>query len=147
MPPFSCHIVLYITSHHTAQLAHGVSHFVRFVEALWASGRPATALAVQRARCAGGGASSSGGGSFDGSSSLREAQVLLRVQLGCGLLAEGFCDARRHCSQVCECAWVSERAAHEHLSTCIWCFGVCMCVDVDKDRISPADAFDAWLGG
>lgn len=69
-----------------------LSAVARFVEALLAAGRPATALAVQRARCAGGGGSSS--------SSLREAEVLLRVQLGCGLLAEAFCDLRRHCSQV-----------------------------------------------
>jgi hypothetical protein len=26
--------------------------------------------------------------------------VLLRVQLGCELLSEGFCDLRRHCQQV-----------------------------------------------
>jgi hypothetical protein len=63
----------------------------RFVEALLQAGRPATALAVQRARCAGG---------SSGSSSLNEAEVLLRVQLGCGLLAEAFCDLRRHCNEV-----------------------------------------------
>lgn len=65
----------------------------RFVEELLQVGRPATALAVQRARCAGSGASSS-------SSSLNEAEVLLRVQLGGGLLAEAFCDLRRHFNQV-----------------------------------------------
>jgi hypothetical protein len=73
---------------------------LRFVEALLQAGRPATALAAQRARCAGG-SSSSGG-----SSSLNEAEVLLRVQLGCGLLAEAFCDLRRHCTQVCVCVCV-----------------------------------------
>lgn len=65
----------------------------RFVEALLQAGRPTTALAVQRARCAGGSSGSSSG-------SLNEAEVLLRVQLGCGLLAEAFCDLRRHCNQV-----------------------------------------------
>ena len=64
----------------------------RFVEALLVAGRPSTALAVQRARCAG---SSS-------SSSLAEAVVLLKVQLGCGLLAEAFSELHRHCSQVCD---------------------------------------------
>lgn len=69
---------------------------IRFVESLLLAGRPATALAVQRARCAG--SCSSGGGSSSGG--LKEAQVLLRVQLGCGLLPEAFCDVRRHCEQV-----------------------------------------------
>lgn len=31
---------------------------------------------------------------------MNEAEVLLRVQLGCGLLAEAFCDLRRHCNEV-----------------------------------------------
>lgn len=78
---------------------------IRFVEALLQAGRPATALAVQRARCAGG-SSSSGG-----TSSMNEAEVLLRVQLGCGLLAEAFCDLRRHCTQVCVCLVDSDRFA------------------------------------
>jgi hypothetical protein len=75
----------------SAMLCHATC---RFVEVLLQAGRPATALAVQRARCAGGSSGSSG------SSSLNEAEVLLRVQLGCGLLAEAFCDLRRHCSEV-----------------------------------------------
>lgn len=50
---------------------------------------------MQRARCAGGGSASG-----SGSNSLNEAEVLLRVQLGCGLLSEAFCDLRRHCRQV-----------------------------------------------
>ncbi|WIA22287.1 hypothetical protein OEZ85_004606 [Tetradesmus obliquus] len=71
----------------------------RFVEALLAAGRPTTALAVQRARCAT--TSSSSASSANGLQlSLREAQVLLRVQLGCGLLAEAFSELRRHCSQL-----------------------------------------------
>jgi hypothetical protein len=77
----------------------------RFVEALLAAGRPATALAVQRARCAT--SSSSAVGAAGGLQlSLREAQVLLRVQLGCGLLAEAFSELRRHCSQVSGFRWL-----------------------------------------
>ncbi|KAF6262479.1 hypothetical protein COO60DRAFT_628905 [Scenedesmus sp. NREL 46B-D3] len=71
----------------------------RFVEALLAAGRPATALAVQRARCA----TSSSSSSRSAASlqlSLREAVVLLWVQLRCGLLAEAFSELRRHCSQL-----------------------------------------------
>jgi hypothetical protein len=72
----------------------------RFVEALLAAGRPTTALAVQRARCATSSSSSSGTAAGLQQLSLREAQVLLRVQLGCGLLPEAFSELRRHCSQV-----------------------------------------------
>jgi hypothetical protein len=80
----------------------------RFVEVLLQAGRPATALAVQRARCAGG---------SSGSSSLNEAEVLLRVQLGCGLLAEAFCDLRRHCSEVRSSIEERGRVTHHHHST------------------------------
>jgi hypothetical protein len=82
------------------QHLHYVCVLRRFVEALLAAGRPATALAVQRARCATSSSSSAGGAAAGLQLSLKEAQVLLRVQLGCGLLAEAFSELRRHCSQV-----------------------------------------------
>jgi hypothetical protein len=110
----------------------------RFVEALLEAGRPATALAVQRARCAGGGASSSS------SSSLNEAEVLLRVQLGGGLLAEAFCDLRRHCNQVGVDTGVQRKCGGS--GTCYVCKAtrcctlrqVCMQVMVTSSLMLPA---------
>jgi hypothetical protein len=64
----------------------------RVVEALVAAGRPAQALAVERAR-GGGGAGGGGGG-------LHEARVLLAARLECGLLHEAHGGVTLHCSRV-----------------------------------------------
>jgi hypothetical protein len=69
----------------------------RVVEALAAAGRPAQALAVQRARGVGGGGVRGGGG---GGGGLHEQRVLLAARLECALLQEAHAALRAHCSQV-----------------------------------------------
>jgi hypothetical protein len=75
---------------HAAALLLGCAHAgtpFRAVEALAAAGRPADALAVQRAR-------------GDPPGALREARVLLAARLACGLLQEAHAGAAAHCAQV-----------------------------------------------
>jgi hypothetical protein len=72
--------------------AHAGTPF-RVVEALAAAGRPAAALAVQRAR--GGGSGNAG--------VLHEGRVLLAARLAVGLLQEAHAGIAAHCAQVGAC--------------------------------------------
>ena len=81
----------------------------RVVEALAAAGRPAQALAVQRARGAAAAAGGGSGGSAGGEAGLHEARVLLSARLACGLLREAHAGVAAHCARV---APARERAAH-----------------------------------